>query len=170
MPLHILVKVKAINLKLESLVSEVNQRLCAKFGANWPLAGAINRETSSDMKVDQICTKFGECDAESLLRPVVKFSHVWSKWAWLVAIHTLSLSHFQWSSHYNKATMNKSSQPARVGAQAIQIYNHTSLCITGLGLRLPSLTVLGVPDGGREECQGWRGDFTTLLPRQLVKV
>ncbi len=66
---------------LETFVWHALLRVSAKFGANWPLAGAINRETSSDMKVDQIRTKFGERDVESLLRPAVKFSHVWSKWA-----------------------------------------------------------------------------------------
>ncbi|MDF4265007.1 hypothetical protein P3454_26410, partial [Vibrio parahaemolyticus] len=78
-PLHILVKVKPINIKLDSLVSEVDQRLCAKFGENRPIGGAINTETSSDMEIDWIRTKFGQHDVESLPRPAVKFSDVWLK-------------------------------------------------------------------------------------------
>ena len=68
-PLHIFVKLKAINVKLKSLFSDVNQRLCAKFGGNWPIEGAINREISSDIKVDRNPMKFGEHNAEALQRP-----------------------------------------------------------------------------------------------------
>ena len=78
---HIFVKVQAIDVKLKSLGSEVNQRLCAQFGANWPIGGAINRDISSDIKVDRIPTKFGEHNAEALSRQTVKFSDVCSKWA-----------------------------------------------------------------------------------------
>ena len=38
---HISVELKAFNIKLESIVPEVIQRLCAKFGANWPIGGTI---------------------------------------------------------------------------------------------------------------------------------
>ena len=38
---HILVKVNAFKIKLRSIVPEVIQRLCAKFGANWPIGGTI---------------------------------------------------------------------------------------------------------------------------------
>ena len=58
--LRIFVKVKAINIKLWSLVSEVSQRLCANFGANGSIGGAINREPSNNMKVDRICMKIGD--------------------------------------------------------------------------------------------------------------
>ena len=74
--LHIFVKVKGINMKLESLLSVVTQRFCTKFGANWATGGAINTVISSDTKVAWIRTKFGERDLESLPSPAVKFSHV----------------------------------------------------------------------------------------------
>ena len=35
------VKLNAFNIKLKSVVPEVIQRLCAKFGANWPIGGTI---------------------------------------------------------------------------------------------------------------------------------
>ena len=38
---HISVKLNAFNIKLKSIVPEVIQRLCAKFGANWPIGGTI---------------------------------------------------------------------------------------------------------------------------------
>ena len=38
---HISVKLNAFNIKLESIIPEVIQRLCAKFGANWNIGGAI---------------------------------------------------------------------------------------------------------------------------------
>ena len=51
-------------MKLNSLASEVNQRLCAKFHANRPIGGAINRDTLCDIKVDWIRMKFNERDAK----------------------------------------------------------------------------------------------------------
>ena len=79
--LHIFVKVKAIDMKLKTLLSDVNQRLCAKFGANWAIGGAINTVISSDKKVARIHRKFGERDLEFLPSPAIKFCYVWSKWA-----------------------------------------------------------------------------------------
>ena len=38
---HIWVKLNAFNIKLKSIISEVIQRLCATFGANWNIGGAI---------------------------------------------------------------------------------------------------------------------------------
>ena len=38
---HISVKLNAFNIKLKSIIPEVIQRLCAKFGANWNIGGAI---------------------------------------------------------------------------------------------------------------------------------
>ena len=78
---HNFVKVRAINIKLESIVSEVNPGLCAKFRKNRPIGGATNTEKSGDVKFYRIRTKFGERDLEALTRPGVKFRDVWSKWA-----------------------------------------------------------------------------------------
>ena len=103
-PLHNFVKVQGIDVKLVSLVSEVNQRVSAKFGGNWPIGGAINRETWSDMKIDQIRLKFGEHVVVSLPTPDLNLCDVWSKWALLVTTHTFSLSHFQCWSHDNYDT------------------------------------------------------------------
>ena len=36
---HILVRLNAFNIKLKSI--DIIQRLCAKFGANWPIGGTI---------------------------------------------------------------------------------------------------------------------------------
>ena len=38
---HISVKLNAFNIKLKSIIPEVIQKLCAKFGANWNIGGAI---------------------------------------------------------------------------------------------------------------------------------
>ena len=35
------VKLNAFNMKLKSIIPEVIQRLCAKFGANWNIGGTI---------------------------------------------------------------------------------------------------------------------------------
>ena len=53
---HILVKVNAVNFKLKSLVQEVIQRLCAKYGANQSTGGVINPQISSFLKDDRIHT------------------------------------------------------------------------------------------------------------------
>lgn len=59
------------------------------------LGGAINRETSGDVKVDQIHTKFVEQDVNLLPRPAVQISNVWSKWARLalpITVTTLQVT------------------------------------------------------------------------------
>ena len=91
-------------MKLETIVSEVNPGRCAKFDKNRPIGGAINREKSSDVKVDRIRTKFGEPDLEAVPRPGVKFRDVWSQWAWFITTQTFSFSDFQCLSHYNYNT------------------------------------------------------------------
>ena len=55
-------------MKLKSLASDITQRLCAKFGANRSIGGAINRDILRDIKVDRIRTKFGDRDTDSFPR------------------------------------------------------------------------------------------------------
>ena len=94
--MHNFVKMKSINIKLDTIVSEVIPGLCTKFGQKRTIGGAINIEKPSDAKVDRICTKFGELSLEALPRPGVEFRDVWSQWAWFITTQKFSKVNAFW--------------------------------------------------------------------------